>query len=135
MPLKGRKRLVKRLRERVDQVVQDSTIYTLDAILRRTPRQTGRLASSWRVGIGRPSGEHVIYAREGDIERARARAIAVAKTARAGDVVYIVSAQAYAAAVEYGDREHKPTGMVRLAAAEVPHFIAKAVRRAASGSG
>ena len=133
MTLKGKKRLVARLRKRADAVVQLTSADLYRRIARRTPEQTGRLASSWTVSIGSPKGEHVVYSREGDVQRASKRNIARASKAKAGDVIYITSRQPYARAVEFGDEDHKPVGMVRLSAAEAPAafraIVAQAIRR------
>lgn len=131
MPLKGRRRLIRRLEKRADEVVQDVTVWTYQQILKRTPKQTGRLQTSWVVSIGKPGGDHVVYTDAGRLQQAIQRAIAIGRTAKAGDVVFITTRQAYARAVEFGDAEHKPAAMVRLAAAEVPLAVARAVRKAA----
>lgn len=130
MTLVGRRRLVSRLRKRADDVVQLSAMDLYKRIVRRTPVQTGRLAASWTVSLNKPSGDRVVYARKGDVQRAQKRAIARASAAKAGDVIFITSKQPYARSVEFGDEDHKPQAMVRLAVADFPLAFKQIVRKA-----
>lgn len=133
MPLKGRRRLIASLRKRADAIVQLTSADLYSRILKRTPVQTGRLAASWTISLDRPQGGRVIYARKGDVQRAKKRNINRAQSAKAGDLVHITTRQPYARAVEFGDEDHEPRAMVRLAAAEAqPAFraiVAEAIRR------
>lgn len=133
MTLKGKKRLIKRLRAKADAIVQLSAEDLYKRILRRTPVQTSRLAASWTISLDEPKGKHVVYARKGDLARAKKANLTRAKSAKAGDILYISTRQPYAMAVEYGDEHHKPRAMVRLAVAEAePAFrriVAEAIRR------
>ncbi len=89
--LTGRKRLIQRLTQRADKVVQRTTVLTLDRLLQLSPEESGRLKANYRVGISHPDRSVTWHAEEGDIQRARQRALRVVKQIRAGDVVFVTN--------------------------------------------
>ena len=131
MTLRGKRRLMKRLRAKLDTVLVEVVAGAADTVIRRTPVESGAMAANWRVAIGNPDGVTFDFdLTKRDVGGARAGARRAAKKMKAGSVAFIVNASPYGRLVEYGLGQRKPTGMVRVTRSEMPHRLRKAITKA-----
>lgn len=114
-----------------------------NAVVLRTPVDTGRLRASWQFGT-----DEIPSAAPAGLESLN-ELMAATLQAEAGHVHYIVNNLPYASVIEYGLYPNPPThptgktvggystqapaGMVRITVVEMQQFIAQAVQEVANG--
>lgn len=125
----------------LNTVVQKSTQQVFDAVLKKSPVDTGRFRANWNV-----SKDAVNAATTDSTSQARGEAeVAKALTLEAGGVVYMANGLPYARALEYGlypNPPKKPTGktvggfskqapagMVRLTAQEFSDYVQRVIKK------
>jgi hypothetical protein len=102
-------KLAKELNADLGKVKRKVTLDLFTKIVRRTPVDTGRLRGNWAVGDGSPP--------QGTTENTGVP-IPTATLSDFGPA-YIVNNLPYAVRIEYGYSNQAPSGMVRLALAEL----------------
>lgn len=90
-------------------------------IIQRTPRDTGRAAAGWQVGINEIPG---YLPPEGNYPYPPAPMV---PTFKLGDDIYIANNVEYITVLEDGHSQQAPRGMVKVTITEFQSFVAKAV--------
>ena len=127
MPLKGRNRVERELRDRAEQLARALILEAAKRIILRTPVDTGRARANWQVVIGSPSP--VLTAgtdRSGREGIAKAQQVAAEVTL--DDEIYIVNGLAYIPALEDGHSDQAPDGMIAVTVAELQPLVDHLVR-------
>lgn len=111
---------------RFEAVLKTAVMNVVEDISDRTPVDTGFLRASLTVSLEEPTAAD---RRQGDGYVAPPYALVINQL-RVGQTVYAAFAANYAGYVEYGTRNMKGAGMVRLAAQAWPRHVANAIRSA-----
>lgn len=98
----------------VNQQVRKICLQLLTNLVLKSPVDTGRFRSNWRVGLGeRPTTTVAIGT------NAATDGLAVLNRSELGTPIYIVNNLPYAMRLEYGWSKQAPQGMARLAVASI----------------
>lgn len=126
------KRFAKKTGLRLDTVVRKLTLDAYTGLLLRSPVDTGRFRNSWRIAIGQPNlSVELAQASNAATKKAAkaatqtkgspasaaelSKASTVARTAKAGTVIYITNNLPYAKVLEdgsSGQNSNKPDGIL-----------------------
>lgn len=134
MPLKGKRALLDRLRERSDQLVRATVLEAHGRQIKKTPRDTGRAANNWNVAVGEPDRsvtDKDRYPQSG--AESMQQAAQVIGSVRAGDVIYTTNSLPYIPGLEDGSSTQAPQGMTKVTVAELRPWFLRQVVRIASG--
>lgn len=124
-------KILARAGDRADQVVRDVTLDVGEAIINRSPVDTGRFRGNWNysavtINTGTSSGA----------DKTGASAIGKIQTGltawKPGETIYITNSLPYAQRLETGWSQQAPAGMVRLTVMEFRQYVAKAAREVRS---
>lgn len=110
----------------IDLVIRKISLDVFKRVVMKTAVDSGRARGSWQCAIGSiPSGQvnHLDKSGAATISRIAA----TVSSAKAGDVVYLMSSLSYIRPLEYGWSKQSPNGMVRITLAEFPQVVRKAV--------
>lgn len=100
-------KFVKRCNDNADQATRLITLDLFRRVTQKSPVDTGHFRSSWVAQAGAlPSGT------TGN------NVLAVAMTAKAGDVMWLANNLPYSVRLEYGHSKQAPSGMTRISIAE-----------------
>lgn len=108
----------------LETVARKATLQLFQAVVLRSPVDTGRFRANWNVSYGAPLETTTSSTDKGraDIETAKALTLPI------GGVQYLSNGLPYANRLEFGYSKQAPSGMVRLAAQEFSAYVQKAIR-------
>ncbi len=103
-------RWVEKAKANADLAFQELALEMARRIVERTPIDTSNARGAWAAGVNaRPaSGDFLPN------DNPMGRIAAVVRTARAGDVIWIVNGVDYAWKLEMGGSDQRPQGMLRV---------------------
>lgn len=108
----------------LETVARKATLDLFNAVVRRTPVDTGRFRANWNVTAGAPSYSITEATDESRASTEAAKALTLA----VGGVTYMSNGLPYAQRLETGWSKQAPSGMVRLSAIEFDQYVRKAVQ-------
>ncbi len=111
----------------MDQAFQGLAIELARRIIMRTPVSSGEARGAWQAGVNAvPSGDTPL---DPTGAATLARVTAVIRTARAGDVIFLVNSAGHIHALEFGKSDQAPAGMVRVTLVEAQAIARGVVAR------
>jgi hypothetical protein len=103
---------VQKVKDGADEAFRRLALEMARRIIQRTPVATGAARGAWQAGVNAvPTGKTPL---DTNGAATLARIAAAIRTAKVGDVIYIVNGADYAYALEMGRSEQAPAGMVRV---------------------
>lgn len=134
MGLKGRKRLISKLRERTDRLVRAVALEAHGRLVRRTPVDIGRARANWNVGVGSPDRSVDEEATSEDIsgKAAEARRKTLSEFG-AGKSVFLTNGLPYISELEDGHSDQAPQGMIKVTAQELDPLTQRVAAEVARG--
>jgi hypothetical protein len=125
-------KFVEKTKGRVDLVVTKMTLDVFNAVIMKTPVDTGRARANWRASVGKYS---VFVDDDCDKtgQEAMAQVAAVIGPAKGGGISYLTNSLSYISVLEYGRASGKPgsiqapNGMVRITCQEFQDYVQRAV--------
>lgn len=134
MGLKGRKRLISKLRERADQLVRGVALEAHGRLVRRTPVDIGRARANWNVGVGAPDRSTDPEATSSDVAAKRAEARRkIMSSFEAGKSVFLTNGLPYISELEDGHSDQAPQGMIKVTARELEPLTRRVAAEIARG--
>jgi hypothetical protein len=125
-------RMVERAKGRVDLVVRKVTLDVFNAVIMKTPVDTGRARANWTASTGSySSAVSAGFDKSGQFSMAQVSSV-VGKT-KAGGISFLSNSLPYISILEYGRASGKPgsiqapNGMVRITVQEFQDYVRKAV--------
>lgn len=123
---------VAKAKRKQDEVFRELAYQTAVKIVERTPFHTGNAKGAWTAAINTiPTESDKQLADDKDGAETLARIKAVIDTAKFGDVIYLWNNSPYAQALEMGNSEQAPAGMVRVTMLERQRIADDAARKVA----
>lgn len=110
----------------VDTVVQKATHDIFRSVILKSPVDTGRFRANWLASVN-SYGSMTLDDTDKSGTTTVSAVGAVALSAKAGGIVYLVNNLPYAQRLEYGYSKQAPAGMVRITIMEYQQYINKAV--------
>jgi len=98
---------------RAEKMFRGKVLSVCNSIVRRTPKDTGRLQGNWQASINTP--------KSGEVDQTRFDISAVQQTYTQlsnGDTAYFVNNLPYASKIERGSSKQAPLGMMRISVLE-----------------
>lgn len=133
--------LAERMKLDLDTVVRKSTVQVFDAVVKKTPVDTGRARANWNVSRGAPDSTATASTNQARAATEVQKALAEP----AGGVVYLANGLPYARVLEYGEypnppkggkgktaggfSRQAPAGMVRISAVEFSDYVQRVVEQ------
>ena len=142
MPIRNKKQVIQRLRDRADKYVRALALEGHKRLMQKTPVDTGRARANWNVAIDAPDRSiRPVKADAGQsgtdwaaIREAQAEGLTTIAEFRAGQVLYLTNAVPYVPRLEDGHSKQAPQGMVKLTVAELKPLASRiAAKIAADG--
>lgn len=134
MPLRGKERVQRNLRDRADKLVRAVSLEAHGRLIRRTPVRTGRARGNWNVGIDKIERDVDENAQDKSGRAALARGQAtILVDVEAGDRVFLTNALDYVRYLNQGSSKQAPEGMTAITVAEMRPLISRALATLAVG--
>lgn len=118
-------RIANKTKLSINAVVQKTTLYVFTSVIKKSPVDTGRFKANWLASANTYKLIILDTTDKSGITTINA-ASAVALSAKAGGIVYLVNNLPYAQRLEYGYSKQAPAGMVRITIMEYQQYINKA---------
>jgi hypothetical protein len=117
-------KLCARAGDKAEQVVRKSAIELQNAMIAKSPVDTGRFRANWQCGIGainpsitQPPGSDV-----------QGRTALTLEAWKPGQTIWLTNSLPYSQRLENGYSKQAPVGMVKLSVQEYGQFLKKAAR-------
>lgn len=133
MGLKGRARLIAKIRKRQDQLCRAITLEGLGRLIRRTPVDKGTARANWNVAKDAPNRSNDPGRLRADIAHNQAAGARTIATFGAGESLFITNSLPYIEDLEKGSSKQAPNGMVAITAAEMQNIASREAARIAHG--
>lgn len=110
----------RRTKTTMDEAHRGVVIELFSRVINTTPVDEGRAAGNWRTNVGSPAvGVIDRISTDGAVVISEV----VANAGKAGDKVYMANSLPYIERLEFGWSKQAPSGMVRMAYAEVQQIV------------
>lgn len=113
--------LLKKVGDDAETVVRKTAIEFQNAMIDRSPVDTGRFKSNWQCGIGAVNTSIADTAGSD----AKGRTVTVLQGWNAGQTIWLTNSLPYAQRLEYGWSKQAPSGMVRLTVMDYERYLTK----------
>lgn len=133
MPIKGKKALIARIRQRSDQLVRAIALEMLGRLIRRTPVDTGRARANWNVALSQINRDIDAGRSRKDVESNKAAGMSVIARMKAGNILYLTNSLPYIPRLEEGSSKQAPSGMAKITAAEMKPLAQRIAAKIAAG--
>lgn len=114
-----------------NKVIRKTALAALTSVVERSPVDTGRFRSNWKVGVNEINGE----ASDSTENTAVMHESPKLKNVKVGDAVNISNNVPYAQMLEYGHSKQAPEGVVEIVADSLPAVAQKIADREMKGAG
>ena len=134
MPLVGKDRVKRGLRDRADKLVRGVGLEAASRLIRRTPVDKGRARGNWNVAIGEMDRSHD----ESILDPQGAEALRMAQATilgefRAGQTLFVTNSLPYVPELDRGHSKQAPQGMVALTVAEMQPLVGQVLAEVRNG--
>ena len=133
MGLKGRAKLMTKVRANQNKLCRAIAFEGLARLIRRTPRDTGRAAANWNTAVGAPDRSNAPDRVSSDIAANQQRGLQVIAQFGAGQSLFLTNSLPYIPDLEEGSSKQAPEGMVKITAAEMSNIASREAAKIAHG--
>lgn len=124
--------ITEKYKVRLDVIVRKVSFDLFGNVIMRSPVDTGRFRQNWQVGINQQPSDVLEGTDKGSVNqsgvgdsRAKVKALGELKSAKGGDVIYLVNNLPYADRLEDGWSPQAAGGIVGVSVAEFKDIVEK----------
>ncbi len=133
MPIKGRERVERGIRDRADKLVRGVGMEFLGRLVMRTPVRSGRARANWNAAIGQPDRSHDENAFDPSGSESVQRGTSTVLEFQAGEKLFVTNSLPYVPELERGSSKQAPEGMVAVTETELAPLVRQVLAEIGNG--